>query len=209
VRGILSAGPGVPGCRRRLFTLFGVSARALVVTLAALALIALLTFGLLTQGAASLEPGDDAPDAELPVLGSDETRSISDYRGDWLLANFWASWCTPCRDESPTLQRFSERQNGEVVVLGIDTQDLSDDAMAFVDEFELTYPMLRDPDTEEPLSDDYGSTGLPESFLIDPEGQVAVICRGPVTAEDLEEVVRPTVEGRAPQGDGSICRAEP
>ena len=185
------------------------SARALVVTLAALALIALLTFGLLTQGAASLEPGDDAPDAELPVLGSDETRSISDYRGDWLLANFWASWCTPCRDESPTLQRFSESQNGEVVVLGIDTQDLSDDATAFVDEFELTYPMLRDPDTEEPLSDDYGSTGLPESFLIDPEGQVAVICRGPVTAEDLEEVVMPTVEGRAPHGDGSICRAEP
>ena len=185
------------------------SARALVVTLAALALIALLTFGLLTQGAASLEPGDDAPDAELPVLGSDETRSISDYRGDWLLANFWASWCTPCRDESPTLQRFSERQNGEVVVLGIDTQDLSDDATAFVDEFELTYPMLRDPDTEEPLSDDYGSTGLPESFLIDPEGQVAVICRGPVTAEDLEEVVMPTVEGGAPHGDGSICRAEP
>lgn len=184
------------------------SARAFVVTLAALALIALLTFGLLTQGASSLEPGDEAPDADLPVLGSDETRHISDYRGDWVLANFWASWCSPCRDESPTLQRFSEQQNGEVIVLGIDTQDLSDDAAAFVDEFGITYPMLRDPDTEAPLSDDYGATGLPESFLIDPEGSVAVICRGPVTAEDLEEVVLPTVEGRAPQGDGSICQAE-
>ena len=184
------------------------SARALVVTLAALALIGLLGFGLLTQGAASLEPGDEAPDAELPVLGGDETRAISDHRGDWVLANFWASWCTPCRDESPTLQRFSERQNGEVAVLGIDTQDLSEDALAFVDEFELTYPMLRDPDTESPLSDDYGATGLPESFLVDPEGRVAVICRGPVTAEDLEEVVLPVVEGREPAGDGSICRTE-
>jgi cytochrome c biogenesis protein CcmG/thiol:disulfide interchange protein DsbE len=185
-----------------------VSARALVVTLAALALIGLLTFGLLTQGAASLEPGDEAPDAELPVLGSDETASISDNRGEWVLANFWASWCTPCRDESPTLQRFSEKRNGEVVVLGIDTQDLSEDALAFVEEYGLTYPMLRDPDTESPLSDDYGATGLPESFLIDPEGRVAVICRGPVTAEDLEEVVVPVVEGRAPGGDGSICRTE-
>jgi cytochrome c biogenesis protein CcmG, thiol:disulfide interchange protein DsbE len=195
--------------RGRLFTLSRVSARALIVTLAALALIGLLTFGLLTQGAASLEPGDEAPDAELQVLGEDDTRSISDYAGEWVLANFWASWCTPCRDESPTLQRFSERQNGEVVVLGIDTQDLSDDALAFVDEFGLTYPMLRDPDTESPLSDDYGATGLPESFLIDAEGRVAAICRGPVTAEDLEEVVLPTVEGRPVQGDGSICRTEP
>jgi cytochrome c biogenesis protein CcmG/thiol:disulfide interchange protein DsbE len=185
-----------------------VSARALVVTLAALALIGLLGFGLLTQGAASLEPGDEAPDAELPVLGQSETRSISDYRGKWVLANFWASWCTPCRDESPTLERFSERRNGEVVVLGIDTQDLTGDAQAFVDEFGLTYPMLRDPDTESPLSEDYGATGLPESFLIDPDGRVAVICRGPVTAEDLEEVVVPTVEGRAPHGDGSLCRTE-
>ena len=184
------------------------SARALVVTLAALALIGLLGFGLLTQGASSLEPGDDAPDAELPVLGSDETRSISDYRGHWTLANFWASWCTPCRDESPTLQRFSERQNGEVLVLGVNTQDLTDDATRFVDEFGLTYPMLRDPDPEQPLSDDYGATGLPESFLIDPEGSVAVICRGPITAEDLDEVILPTVEGEAPRGDGSICRTE-
>ena len=185
-----------------------VSARALIVTLAALALIGLLTFGLLTQGASSLEPGDEAPDAQLPVLGSEETRSVSDFRGEWVLANFWASWCTPCREESPTLQRFSEQQNGEVIVLGIDTQDLSDDAVAFVEEFGLTYPMLRDPDTEEPLSDDYGATGLPESFLIDPEGRVAAICRGPVTAEDLEEVVLPTVQGRAPRGDGSICRTQ-
>ena len=184
------------------------SARAFVVILAALALIGLLGFGLLSAGAASLEPGDEAPDAELPVLGGEETRSISEYRGQWVLANFWASWCTPCRAESPLLQRFSEQQNGEVVVLGLNTQDLTDDALAFVDEFGLTYPMLRDPDSESPLADEYGSTGLPESFLIDPDGRVAVICRGPVSAEDLEEVVLPVVEGRVPSGEGSICRTE-
>ena len=209
VRAILRPTTVGPWRHSRPRTLSGVSARALLVTLAALALIGLLGFGLLTQGASSLEPGDDAPDADIQVLGAEETGSISDRRGDWLLANFWASWCTPCRDESPTLQRFSEQQAGDVEVLGINTQDLSEDALAFVDEFGLTYPMLRDPDTEEPLSDDYGATGLPESFLIDPEGRVAVICRGPITAEDLDEVILPTVDGRAPRGDGSICRTEP
>ena len=184
------------------------SVRSIAVFLAALAVIGLLTFGLLTQGASSLQPGDRAPAEELPKLGSDGTGSISDYRGNWLFVNFWASWCTPCREESPTLQRFSEQQDGKVQVLGLNTQDLTEDALAFVAEFDLTYPMLRDPDTEEPLSDDYGATGLPESFLIDPEGRVAAICRGPVTAEDLEEVVLPTVQGRAPDGDGSICRTQ-
>jgi cytochrome c biogenesis protein CcmG/thiol:disulfide interchange protein DsbE len=124
-----------------------------------------------------------------------------------VLVNFWASWCTPCREESPTLRRFFERQGEDVAVLGIDTQDLSDDALDFVREFELTYPMLRDPDSESPLSDDYGATGLPESFLINPEGDVAMTCRGPVDDGDLEDLVLPLVTGQevTASDDGSIC----
>jgi cytochrome c biogenesis protein CcmG, thiol:disulfide interchange protein DsbE len=176
------------------------------VFLAVLALIGLLGFGLIGTGSANLAVGDDAPDAELPLLDGDGTGSIADYLGDWVLVNFWASWCAPCRDESPTLQRFSERHEDDVVVLGIDTQDLSDDALDFVDEFGLTYPMLRDPDSESPLSDEYGATGLPESYLIDPEGEVAMICRGPVDEQDLQELVLPLASGRAPtESDESIC----
>jgi cytochrome c biogenesis protein CcmG/thiol:disulfide interchange protein DsbE len=179
----------------------------LVVFLAVLALIGLLGFGLIGTGNANLAVGDEAPDAELPRLDGEGTGSIADYRGEWLLVNFWASWCAPCRDESPTLQRFSEQHGDDVAVLGIDTQDLTGDAMDFVDEFGLTYPMLRDPDTESPLSDDYGATGLPESFLVDPEGEVAMICRGPVDDGDLEELVLPLVSGRAPAAsdEQSIC----
>jgi cytochrome c biogenesis protein CcmG/thiol:disulfide interchange protein DsbE len=184
-----------------------VSARAFVVFLAVLALIGLLGFGLIGTGSANLAVGDEAPDAELPRLDGEGTGSIADYRGGWLLVNFWASWCNPCRDESPTLQRFFERHGEDVAVLGIDTQDLSGDALDFVEEFELTYPMLRDPDSESPLSDEYGATGLPESFLIDPDGDVAMICRGPVDEGDLRGLVLPLVSGRDPAaaGDESIC----
>lgn len=184
------------------------SAPAFVATMAALALIGLLWFGLITNGSASVAIGDDVPAAELPELDSEGTGSVEDYRGEWVLVNFWASWCTPCRDESPALQRFSDKHGDEVVVLGIDTQDLSGDATDFVEEFGLTYPMLRDPDTESPLSDDYGATGLPESFLVDPEGQFAAICRGPVTTSDLEQVILPLAEGReiTAANGGSICQ---
>jgi cytochrome c biogenesis protein CcmG, thiol:disulfide interchange protein DsbE len=182
------------------------SARALVVFLAVLALIGLLGFGLIGTGSANLAVGDDAPHAELSRLDGEGTGSIADYRGEWVLVNFWASWCNPCRDESPTLQRFSERHRDDLVVLGIDTQDLTDDALEFVDEFGLTYPMLRDPDSESPLSDEYGATGLPESFLIDPDGGVAMICRGPIDESDLEQLVLPSVSGdEVTSDDGSIC----
>ena len=170
------------------------SARALVVFLAVLALIALLGFGLIGTGSASLAVGDDAPHTELPRLDGEGTGSIADYRGEWVLVNFWASWCAPCRDESPTLQRFSERHGDDVAVLGIDTQDLTGDALAFVREFDLTYPQLRDPDADSPLSEEaFGATGLPESYLIDPEGDLALIRRGPVDDEYLERFVEPLI----------------
>ena len=184
------------------------SARAFVVFMAALALVGLLGFGLVARGGGSLAPGEAAPDAELPRLDGEGTARISDYRGQWVLLNFWASWCDPCRDESPALQRFYERhRRDDFMVLGIDTQDLTGDALEFVEEFGLTYPMLRDPDTQSPLSEEeFGATGLPESFLIDPDGRLAMICRGPVEEEDLEGLVAPLLEGRdARFSEASIC----
>ena len=93
------------------------------------------------------------------------------------------------------------------MVLGIDTQDLSGDAVDFVDEFGLDYTILRDPDSAEPLSDDYGATGLPESFLVDPDGRLAAICRGPIDSRELDAVIAPLAAGRAPDpAAGGICR---
>jgi cytochrome c biogenesis protein CcmG, thiol:disulfide interchange protein DsbE len=176
-----------------------VSARAFVVFMAALALIGLLAFGLATKDSDGIAVGDAAPDVELPRLEGGGAESIADYRGEWVLVNFWASWCVPCRDESPALQRFYDRHRDDgVVVLGIDTQDLSGDALEFVRELDLTYPQLRDPDADSPLSEDeFGATGLPESYLIDPRGDLALIRRGPVDDAYLDRFVEPLVSERS------------
>ncbi len=111
-----------------------------------------------------------------------------------MLVNFWASWCDPCRAESPDLQRFHEQHADDgFTVLGISTEDLTDDALEFVDEFDLTYPQLRDHDPDE-SKEDFAMTGLPESFLVDPEGQVALIIRGPVDAAYLDQYVTPLID---------------
>jgi cytochrome c biogenesis protein CcmG/thiol:disulfide interchange protein DsbE len=170
------------------------SARTFAVFMAVLAAIALLGFGLLSKGEAKLALGDRAPDKELPRLEGGGSGSLADYRGQWLLVNFWASWCDPCRDEAPALERFWRDQRERLTVLGIDLDDNRDDALAFVEEFGLTYPQLRDGDGRD-RRDAYGMTGFPESFLVDPEGRIAYIRRGPVDAEFLRREVQPIVDG--------------
>jgi cytochrome c biogenesis protein CcmG/thiol:disulfide interchange protein DsbE len=171
-----------------------VSARAFAATLAVLAVIGLLGFGLLSKGEASLAVGDPVPDRELPVLGGPGRGEIADYRGHWVLVNLWASWCTPCRREAPLLDRFARRHRSRnLQVLGIDVQDNSEDALAFLREFRVGYPQLRSVGDERSAA--FGSTGVPENFLVDPRGELAFIWRGPVNEEILRRQVLPIVEG--------------
>ena len=172
------------------------SARSFIVALAVLALIGLLTFGLLTKGSSKVEVGDPVPDKELPVLGGKGHRELADYRGEWVLVNLWASWCGPCRAEAPELERFYRHyQDRDLTVIGINTQDNSEDALAFLDEFDASYPQLRSVGNER--SDAFGSTGVPENFLVDPEGRVAFVWPGPVDKRVLDENVVPILEGQA------------
>jgi cytochrome c biogenesis protein CcmG/thiol:disulfide interchange protein DsbE len=173
-----------------------VSARAFAVFMGVLAVIALLAFGMLKDGAATVATGEPlAADDPLPVLGGDdgELGSVSDYRGKWVLANLWASWCTPCRDEAPALERFHrEHQRGDFTVLGIDTEDNTADALEFVEDFGLTYPQLHDGDGAR--REELGMTGVPESVLVAPDGEVAYYRPGPVTEEILRKEVEPLIE---------------
>jgi cytochrome c biogenesis protein CcmG/thiol:disulfide interchange protein DsbE len=178
----------------RNLPLNAVSGRSLIAFLAVLAVLGLLGYGLLSKGSSGVELGSAVPTGELPALEGGASGSVADYRGRWVLVNFWASWCGPCRQESPALQRFQEAHGGPgFTVLGIDTRDLSGDGISFDREFGLTYPQLRDGDGD--AAHDYGTTGVPESFLVDPAGKLRLARHGPVTEQYLSDFVAPLVSG--------------
>jgi cytochrome c biogenesis protein CcmG, thiol:disulfide interchange protein DsbE len=161
-----------------------------------LAVVGLLTFGLLSKGSSGVALGEPAPSSPLPRLEGGGSGSLADYRGRWVLVNFWASWCVPCREEAPLLERFQRRHRGpSFTVVGIDSRDLSGDGRAFVRRFGLTYPQLRDGDGAS--AHDFGTTGVPENFLLDPRGRVRLLVRGPVTEEYLDREVAPLLAGGA------------
>jgi cytochrome c biogenesis protein CcmG/thiol:disulfide interchange protein DsbE len=170
-----------------------VSARSFAVFIGVLAVIGLLAYGLLRKSSDTLAIGDPIPDptTELPRLEKPGTASLAEYRGRWVLVNVWASWCVPCRGESPALERFSRAHRGrDFTILGIDSNDLTDDARNFVSRYGITYPQVRD------ASGDYsqgelGTTGVPESFLVDPRGKLVAHSLGPVTDAYLNANVAP------------------
>jgi cytochrome c biogenesis protein CcmG/thiol:disulfide interchange protein DsbE len=167
-----------------------VNIRSSIAVLAVLAIVGLLTFGLLSKGSSGLSIGEAAPASPLPQLEGGGNGSLADYRGRWVLVNFWASWCVPCREEAPALERFQRRHGGDgFTVLGIDSRDLSGDGREFVHRYGLSYPQLRDGDGA--VAHDFGTTGVPENFLVDPRSRVRLLVRGPVTAEYLRESVAP------------------
>jgi cytochrome c biogenesis protein CcmG/thiol:disulfide interchange protein DsbE len=164
--------------------------RSIIAVLVAVAIVALLVFGLISKGNSRLAVGETAPSPTLPKLDETGSGSLKEYRGKWVLVNFWASWCIPCRDEAPELEKFQQEHAGEnFTVVGIDTQDLSDDGTKFADEFELTYPQLHDGNGDN--GHEFGTTGVPENYLLEPNGKLAWDVAGPVDARILSEHVVP------------------
>jgi cytochrome c biogenesis protein CcmG, thiol:disulfide interchange protein DsbE len=167
-----------------------------------LALLALLAFGLASQGsgssidsqiAAGKRPTFEA--TTLPTLDGDRKVPLSSYRGKVVVLNFWASWCTPCRTETPLLQRWHKRliDRGGTIV-GVDVLDVASDARAFVREFKLTYPQLRDGDGSHLKR--FGVLGYPETVVLDRRGRIAATQRGTVDDAFFEKRVVPLLEER-------------
>lgn len=165
------------------------SNKGFLAILAATGFIALLAFGMIAKSGPSIAVGEEAPDRAIEPLGGGEEVRLADYRGQWVFLNFWASWCQPCRTEAPAIEDFTRENKGKVKVIGVASRDLTSDAQRFAREFDLTYELLHDGDGN--LMDDYNVKGLPESFLIDPEGKIAFIYRGPVDEKILDENVAP------------------
>lgn len=171
------------------------STRSFLAFLAVLAVVGLLAFGLLSKGSTKIALGEPVPDEVLPSLPGSGHGSIADRRGEWVLVNLWASWCVPCREEAPVLERFYRGHHAQgTTVLGINVQDNRDDALAFLRSHPTGYPQLRSVGDERSAA--FGSTGVPENFLVDPRGRLALIWRGPVDDSFLRERVDPLIEGR-------------
>ena len=164
------------------------------VVIASVALVALLVYGVLGVGASTtiddaVKRGErpPAPDRTLPLLDGGEG-SLASFRGKPVVLNFWASWCDPCKDEAPEMEAAHERlRKAGGTVLGVTVSDASPDSKAFMREYGLSFPSLRDVDGE--LAEDFATTGVPETFVIDREGRITAISRGQVKEGFLEQAV--------------------
>jgi cytochrome c biogenesis protein CcmG/thiol:disulfide interchange protein DsbE len=156
------------------------------ITIAAAALIGLLAYGLTAKKQdTSLDQAVadgravSAPATALPKLGATGSGSLADYRGKPVLLNVWASWCDPCKNEMPLLEKAHRRLVAAGgTVLGVDVQDDRQAAIGFLRAHGITFPSLRDRDRS--YVQRLGVNGYPETFLIDRAGKVVALSRGPV-----------------------------
>ncbi len=159
-----------------------------LLALTAAVLLASVFFGIAFARSNSTQPqAGSAPDFEASTF-SGETLRLSDLRGQVVVLNFWASWCGPCRVEAPVLQRIHERwQRRGVTLLGIAYTDVDRHSLAFIEEFSLTYPNL--PDRGNRISDRYNIQGVPETFVIDQQGDIVRFFYAAVNEASLEAVL--------------------
>ena len=124
-------------------------------------------------------PTSVEPARSFTVLGTGgESLSLGGYRGNVVLLNFWATWCVPCRDEMPAMERLSQRfRDRGFVVLAVSVDKAGGPIGRFVTELRLTYPIGLDPTMA--LARQYGVRGLPTTFLITRTGALAARAFGP------------------------------
>lgn len=130
-----------------------------------------------------------APNFTLKTL-SGETVSLTDYRGQVVLVNFWASWCPPCVAELPTLHQFylSHKSDG-FVVLAVNAEENEPTIRQFVEQNGYTFPVL--VDSAATAANAYDVRAIPASFIVDQNGNIQYIHRGEIDTQTLKTVVEP------------------
>ena len=175
-----------------------------VLSLAIAGFVALMAFGLLNKASVTGRSGftrvqKPAPEIRMPLFEGGELL-LSEYRGQPIVINFWASWCPPCREEARVLERTWRAYKGKgVMFLGVDIQDTEERARAFLKEYGVTYPNGLDRDGR--ITVDYGVIGLPITFFVNREGVVERRWVGAISERKLVAWVDEIVAGLAPAGD--------
>ncbi|MEH3052815.1 MAG: TlpA disulfide reductase family protein [Patulibacter minatonensis] len=168
-----------------------------VVTLAVL-LVALLAYGLLASGTSTnldtavqrgQKPLAPAADLALPNLGEGGTTTLASLRGKVAVVNVWASWCPPCEAEAPILNAVHRalQAKGEGRVLGVTHIDPAGKSLAKIRAWNVPYGSVRDVDDE--LYKAFAAQNPPETYVLDPQGRIVALARGPITAKFANEAL--------------------
>jgi len=169
------------------------------------ALLALLTFGVAGQNeTSSIDarvaqgkfPSAPGANLALPVLGSNRSERLAAFKGKVVVVNVFASWCGPCRAEAPILADAERKLLGHhATVLGVTYLDNTPDSQLFVHQEHITYPVLRDVSGD--LVRSFGTTLVPETFVIDRQGRIHALLRGPVSRRWLTQTLPPILAERS------------
>jgi thiol-disulfide isomerase/thioredoxin len=136
-----------------------------------------------------------------------QPRSLSEFRGKWVIVNYWATWCPPCLDEIPELVEFHNRhKDKDAVVLGINYEEVDPEYLReFVDTHFMSYPVLSmDPEPVTPLGP---VLGLPTTYIISPQGERVARQEGPITGKAIEAFLKRKQQSQkspAPSASGSL-----
>jgi thiol-disulfide isomerase/thioredoxin len=134
-----------------------------------------------------------APDFSLEALDG-ETFTLSGLRGKWVLVNFWATWCVPCRAEMPAFQAIYERYGDQLEILAINHSESAEAVAAYRDEMNLSFPLLLNP-SDQTLAD-YKVLGLPITIIVDPDGLLVWQYFGEVDLGEFETTIADLIEAR-------------
>ena len=125
---------------------------------------------------------------QLRTLDGTGERSLADWRGKVVVLNFWASWCGPCINEAPLLQKAQKQLAASGgTVLGVTYKDDASASRDFMRHYKLTYPSLRDDKLQ--LAPKFGTDKLPETFVLDPRGRVVALSRGELSGDFLQAAI--------------------
>jgi cytochrome c biogenesis protein CcmG, thiol:disulfide interchange protein DsbE len=156
-----------------------------VIVSAASALLAILAVVVLTSGVSAKSGQQPAQPFSLGELGHPGAQvSLAGYAGRPVIVNFFASWCGPCRQETPLLAEFYRSHRGQVAVLGIDDNDRTNKALAFLQEHGADYPVGFDPQAS--VATLYGVAELPQTFFLNAKHQIVRHVFGDLTARELD-----------------------
>jgi cytochrome c biogenesis protein CcmG/thiol:disulfide interchange protein DsbE len=153
---------------------------------AALVIGALAAVEVATSGGGGSGHGRRAPALPAEVL-TPPRATLASLRGKPALVNFWASWCGPCSKEAPELARLQRALGGKGTLVGVDWNDARSGARAFVRKHRWTFPNLRDPDGA--VGNRYGLNGLPNTFVLDRDGRIVKVLRGPQTVAEFQRAL--------------------